>query len=113
MKGYKGEETQRKASSPEKNESARFKRLIATYQTENENLQAQLTDAKKIINDLKSGRPSPNNSKKKNDKFDQVKKAFARKYHPNNIQSDGIDKLVREEIFKEFWKELQKIDADK
>jgi hypothetical protein len=45
-------------------------------------------------------------------KFSKVKQAFAKKYHPNNNHSEGIDKLVREEIFKEFWEEINNIEND-
>ena len=52
-------------------------------------------------------------SKRTDIKFSHVKRVFAQRYHPDNIQSDGIDKLVREEFFKEFWEEIKKIEDTK
>jgi hypothetical protein len=42
-------------------------------------------------------------------KFQAAKRAFARLYHPDNIKADGLDKVIRAEIFKEFWRELESI----
>jgi hypothetical protein len=42
--------------------------------------------------------------------FAEVKKAFAKFYHPNALTCDGIEKMVRSEIFKEFWSEIQRIE---
>jgi hypothetical protein len=47
-----------------------------------------------------------------NDKFARVKRAFAQKFHPDSVEADGIEKVVKNEIFKEFWEEIRKIDSD-
>ena len=44
------------------------------------------------------------------DRFQQVRRRFAQLYHPDNNADDGIEKLIRAEIFKEFWKELEAIE---
>lgn len=41
----------------------------------------------------------------------KVKAAFAKLYHPDNIRSDGIERLVRSEIFKEFYGVLDRLEA--
>jgi hypothetical protein len=43
-------------------------------------------------------------------RFEQVKRAFARKYHPDRVRVDGFDKTIRTEIFKEFWHEIERIE---
>lgn len=44
-------------------------------------------------------------------RFTDAKRAFARLYHPNSANGAGIEKVVRAEIFKEFWAELERIEA--
>lgn len=44
------------------------------------------------------------------DRFQQARRRFAQMYHPDNNAGDGIEKLIRAEIFKEFWKELEDIE---
>lgn len=46
-------------------------------------------------------------------KFRAAKRVFAKRYHPNNARSDGIEKLVRSAIFAEFWADLEEIEAGK
>jgi hypothetical protein len=42
----------------------------------------------------------------------RAKQAFARLHHPDRVQADGIERLIRTEIFKEFWSELERIERD-
>lgn len=46
-------------------------------------------------------------------KFREVKAAFARLYHPDRTTQAGIERLVREQVFKEFWLEIERIDRKK
>jgi molecular chaperone DnaK len=43
-------------------------------------------------------------------RFIAAKHDFARLYHPDNVRSDGFEKAVRVEVFKEFWAILEKIE---
>ena len=45
------------------------------------------------------------------EKFRRAKSAFARRYHPDQISRDGEETRIRTEVFKEFWEELQRIEA--
>jgi chromosome segregation ATPase len=45
-------------------------------------------------------------------KFATAKREFAKLYHPNNSRFSGIEKLVRAELFKEFWQVLERIDTE-
>jgi hypothetical protein len=42
-------------------------------------------------------------------KFQAARKAFVRLYHPDNVKVEGLDRMIRQEIFKEFWRELEAI----
>jgi hypothetical protein len=45
-------------------------------------------------------------------KFEEAKKAFAKLYHPNaSLSQSPLEATLRAEIFKEFWAELERIDA--
>lgn len=43
-------------------------------------------------------------------RFRAAKKAFARLFHPDNLRTDGLERALRTEIFKEFWQELEAIE---
>lgn len=46
------------------------------------------------------------------EKFDRAKRAFAKFYHPNALAGRSqLDVMIRSEIFKEFWTELERIEA--
>ncbi len=47
-----------------------------------------------------------------NQKIKRVKVAFAKLCHPNNIRAAGYEASIRAEIFKEFWEQLERIEAD-
>jgi hypothetical protein len=77
------------------------------------NLTEQFVKAIKTITELESKNAHLQKRNDTNSKVSQIKRAFAQKYHPDNHHSNGIEKLVREEIFKEFWEEIIAIEDDK
>jgi len=51
-------------------------------------------------------------SRKVDIKFEEAKRAFAKLYHPNASASRSpLEAMVRTEIFKEFWAELERIES--
>jgi chromosome segregation ATPase len=45
-------------------------------------------------------------------KFEDAKRAFAKIYHPNaSVSRSPLETMVRGEIFKEFWGQLERIDS--
>lgn len=44
-------------------------------------------------------------------KFAVAKRRFAQLFHPNTMRHEGAERRVREALFKEFWGELEKIEA--
>lgn len=52
-----------------------------------------------------------NQSQNKDYKFEQAKRVFAKLYHPNSLAGlSPLEKIMRGEIFKEFWAELERIE---
>ena len=45
------------------------------------------------------------------EKFRRAKSAFARRYHPDRVFGNGEERRIRTEVFKDFWEELQRIEA--
>jgi hypothetical protein len=43
-------------------------------------------------------------------KFRAAKLAFARLYHPDRGGTSEMDRLIRSQVFKEFWSELERIE---
>ncbi len=43
-------------------------------------------------------------------KFQDIKKRFAKRYHPNAIGTTGMEAAVRAEVFKEFWAEIADVE---
>jgi hypothetical protein len=42
-------------------------------------------------------------------KFDEMKRYLARELHPDHSTSDGIEKLIRSEMFKKIWPKVEEI----
>jgi outer membrane murein-binding lipoprotein Lpp len=45
-----------------------------------------------------------------NSRFRAAKLAFARLYHPDRGGTSEMDRLIRSQVFKEFWAELERIE---
>ena len=45
-------------------------------------------------------------------KFKQVKKMFSKMYHPDSLTGDRFEKLIKQEIFKEFWQVIESIEKN-
>ena len=48
----------------------------------------------------------------KDNKFKQVKKMFSKMYHPDSLTGDKFEKLIKQEIFKEFWQVIENIEKN-
>ena len=69
----------------------------------------RIDDLKRRLKQAQEGQ-GPTNTPSEDGRFQQVRRKFAQMYHPDNSTGDGIEKLIRSEIFKEFWKELEAIE---
>ena len=45
-------------------------------------------------------------------KFRAAKRAFAKNFHPDRVSAGGVERTVRELLFKEYWAELRRIEED-
>ncbi|MCP3941886.1 MAG: hypothetical protein GY710_10435 [Desulfobacteraceae bacterium] len=52
------------------------------------------------------------NTLNNNNKFKRLKISFLKMYHPDNISGDRFEKLIKQEIFKEFWQVIEKIEKE-
>ncbi len=43
-------------------------------------------------------------------RYAALKRYLAKQFHPDNTHGSGIEKIVRGEIFKEVWKEIDRLD---
>lgn len=70
-------------------------------------LRDELARANKALAELRQGAPP---SEAGESKFREIKKRFARKYHPNSVGSGSLEATLRAEIFKEFWTEIEAVE---
>jgi hypothetical protein len=43
-------------------------------------------------------------------RYTSLKRYLAKRVHPDYAPGEGIEKIVRNEIFKEIWKEVDRLD---
>ena len=43
-------------------------------------------------------------------RFRELKAAFAKLYHPDRITASGFERTLREQVFKEVWSEIERIE---
>lgn len=60
---------------------------------------------KKLENKILESQTSGTNSK-----FKMVKNKFSQMYHPDKIMGDRFERMIKQEIFKEFWQEIKIIE---
>ena len=44
------------------------------------------------------------------DKLRAAKRDFAKRFHPDRLPARSVERTVREEVFKEYWQVLQRIE---
>lgn len=99
---------------------ARVERLLAAgreiivqrdlAERERDAAQNEASTIKRQLDTLRSERSAPGGD---DARFRAVKAAFARLYHPDRTQVAGIERMIREEFFKEFWAEIERIEKAK
>jgi hypothetical protein len=45
-----------------------------------------------------------------NARYASLKRYLAKRFHPDYAPGEGIEKIVRNEIFKEIWNEIERLD---
>jgi hypothetical protein len=89
----------------------------STRQAAEARMRAAAAEAKLSKMKQKAGGPPPRDEapagKGGDKKFTRAKRAFSKMYHPDRIQADGFEKMIRTEFYKEFYQVLEAIDDDK
>jgi hypothetical protein len=44
-------------------------------------------------------------------RYPALRRFLAKRFHPDHAPGSGIEKIVRNEVFKEIWAEIGRIDA--
>lgn len=86
---------------------ANAKHEAARLSAHADGVSAQLQAATSLLDEVVAQPQAPSDQK-----FRGAKRAFARLYHPNGSTAEGLEKVVRAEFFKEFWRELERIERD-
>jgi len=108
----------------ERQEALRLKAILAEreqrlmiLESTNVDLQYQLVEAVRTaharIREVEAsyaGKPPAPPEDSGTDRFRLAKQAFARLYHPDNYVGNDEERAIRTEIFKEFWRELERIE---
>lgn len=90
---------------------AQAKRELADAQATIADLRKKLAEAERSIHRLEQQVSASRDDGGGNDrKFRELKKRFAKRYHPNSVGSSGIEAVIRNEIFKEFWSEIEQVE---
>ena len=45
-------------------------------------------------------------------RYGSLKRFLAKQFHPDFAPGEGIEKIVRSEIFKEIWNEIERLDDE-
>lgn len=51
-----------------------------------------------------------NSKKQKDERFSALKKIVARELHPDSDRVSNSERIIREELFKKIWSEIEKIE---
>jgi hypothetical protein len=61
---------------------------------------------------LRAARSAPKPATTGRDRFQEAKRAFALRFHPDRITARAAERLVRIAMFKEHWAELRRIERE-
>ena len=97
-------------SNDDKAEIDRLNEIIFTLKQNIEQAAASRDEWRKRA---ESAETNKNKQPQNNDiKFKQVKKVFSKMYHPDTLTGDKFEKLIKQEIFKEFWQVIESIEKN-
>ena len=68
------------------------------------------SDAERAEQRLAQRRASANHEA--NRKIRRIKRIFALHFHPDHVNATGLERDIRETVFKDFWGELDKIERE-
>jgi len=102
------QKTENSKKDTEKSEIERLNEIITDLRQKGKQAVASRDKwRKRAENAEKEQNEMPHN---RDNKFKQVKKMFSKMYHPDSITGDRFEKLIKQEIFKEFWQAIESIE---
>jgi hypothetical protein len=90
-------------------ERLRVRSATIENQRESWKVRALMAEAQLLEATVKTG----NNGRGRNAgdaKYGSLKRFLAKQFHPDHAPGQGIEKIVRSEVFKEIWNEVQRLD---
>jgi len=92
-------------------ETERLRTLLTTIGQQRESWKARalMAEAQLLEATAKAGSDArrPNVS---DVRYASLKRFLAKQFHPDYAPGEGIEKIVRNEFFKEIWKEIERLD---
>jgi hypothetical protein len=103
-----------------KNEVGRLHETIAILRGKRRQTEAERDRWERLARDLEAelsvlrgfGLPAKG-AYEGSDKFRRAKKVVARLTHPDATGATGVEATIREKLFKEFWAEFERIEAER
>ncbi|MBV8889109.1 MAG: hypothetical protein JO305_05510 [Alphaproteobacteria bacterium] len=118
---WRGRWQPRPAASPEelKNEVARLHETVTILRNKRRQAEAERDRWERLARNLEAeliemrGLTGPAaGSFAAADRYRRAKKAVARLTHPDSAGATGLEAKIREKLFKEFWAEFERIEAE-
>jgi hypothetical protein len=90
-------------------ETERLRALLATIGQQRESWKARalMAEAQLLEATTKAGNDARNVS---DVRYASLKRFLAKQFHPDYAPGEGIEKIVRNEFFKEIWNEIERLD---
>jgi hypothetical protein len=76
-------------------------------------MQEEIDDLKRQLGELNAAHAEPSAADEPvsgDDRFRRAKIAISKALHPNNFANDKLGAMIRGEIFKELWPEIERIE---
>jgi hypothetical protein len=92
-------------------ETERFRALLTTIGQQRESWKARALMAEAQL--LEATAKAGNDARGRNVsdvRYASLKRFLAKQFHPDYAPGDGIEKIVRNEFFKEIWNEIERLD---
>lgn len=109
--GHATKEQEKNNSRKKDDEKSEIERLKNTIRDLMQREKSALTARDEWKRRADAAENRQNNLPKDTDKkFKKTKRAFSKMYHPDSATGDRFEKLIKQEIFKEFWLVINDIE---
>ena len=92
-------------------ENERLRALSITMEQQRESWKVRALMAEAALLEAIAKTSTNDGSQKVTDvRYASLKRYLAKRFHPDHAPGQGIEKIVRDEIFKEIWNEIERLD---